>query len=53
MEVIIGIIGFFKAGGLFMFPIMLILAIGTAIIIERYKFIKKSWTDGSALWRRL
>ena len=53
MEVIIGIIGFFKAGGLFMFPIMLILAIGTAIIIERYKFIKKSWTDGSALWNRL
>ena len=53
MEVIIGIIGFFKAGGLFMFPIMLILAIGTAIIIERYKFIKKSWTDGSALWSRL
>ena len=53
MGVILGIIGFFKAGGLFMFPIMLILAIGTAIIIERYKFIKKSWTDGSALWSRL
>lgn len=53
MGVILGIIGFFKAGGLFMFPIMLILAIGTAIIIERYKFIKKSWTDGSALWRRI
>ena len=53
MGVILGIIGFFKAGGLFMFPIMLILAIGTAIIIERYKFIKKSWTDGSALWNRL
>src|SRR3989337_3080230 len=53
MEVIIGIIGFFRAGGLFMFPIMLILAIGTAIIIERFKFLKKSWTDGSALWSRL
>lgn len=53
MGVILGIIGFFRAGGLFMFPIMLILAIGTAIIIERYKFIKKSWTDGRALWNRL
>ena len=53
MGVILGIIGFFKAGGLFMFPIMLILAIGTAIIIERFKFLKKSWTDGSALWSRL
>ncbi len=53
MGVILGIIGFFKAGGLFMFPIMLILAIGTAIIIERFKFMKKSWTDGRALWSRL
>ncbi len=53
MEVILGIIGFFRAGGLFMFPIMLILAIGTAIIIERYKFIKKAWTDGNTLWNKL
>src|SRR4030066_255040 len=53
MGVILGIIGFFKAGGLFMFPIMLILAIGTAIIVERYKFIKKSWTDANVLWRKL
>ena len=53
MGVILGIIGFFKAGGLFMFPIMLILAIGTAIIVERYKFIKKAWTDANVLWRKL
>ncbi len=53
MGVILGIIGFFKAGGLFMYPIMLVLAIGTAIIIERYKFIKKAWTDGNALWNKL
>ncbi len=53
MGVILGIIEFFKAGGLFMYPIMLVLAIGTAIIIERYKFIKKAWTDGNALWNKL
>lgn len=53
MEVILGIIGFFRAGGLFMFPIMLILAIGTAIIIERFKFIKRAWTDGNTLWNKL
>lgn len=53
MGIILGIIGFFKAGGLFMFPIMLILAIGTAIIIERFKFLKRTWTDGSILWTKL
>ena len=36
-----------------MFPIMLILAIGTAIIIERYKFLKKAWTDGNVLWNKI
>ena len=53
MGIILGIIGFFKAGGLFMFPIMLILAIGTAIIIERFKFLKRTSTDGSILWTKL
>ncbi len=53
MGIILSIIGFFKAGGLFMFPIMLILAIGTAIIIERFKFLKRTWTDGSLLWTKL
>ena len=53
MGIILGIIGFFKAGGLFMFPIMLILAIGTAIIIERFKFLNRTWTDGNVLWAKL
>jgi len=53
MGIILGIIGFFKAGGFFMFPIMLILAIGTAIIIERFKFLKRTWTDGNVLWAKL
>ncbi len=53
MGVILGIIGFFKAGGLFMYPIMLVLAIGTAIIIERYKFLTRSWIDGNILWGKI
>lgn len=53
MGMITGIIVFFRAGGFFMFPIMLILAIGTAIIIERYKFLKKAWTDGGILWSKV
>lgn len=53
MGIILDIVGFFKAGGFFMFPIMLILAIGTAIIIERFKFLKRTWTDGNMLWTKL
>jgi len=53
MGIILDIIGFFKAGGFFMFPIMLILAIGTAIIIERFKFLNRTWTDGNTLWTKL
>lgn len=47
------IIGFFKSGGLFMYPILLILAFGTAIIIERIIFLSKVWIDGNAFWDRI
>ena len=39
MEKINTVIGFFQAGGIFMYPIVVILAIGTAIAIERYVYL--------------
>ena len=33
-----GIVGFFQEGGVFMYPIVIVLAIGLAISIERYFF---------------
>jgi len=43
-------IEFFRDGGIFMYPILFILALATAIIIERLKYLSKAWIDGNALW---
>lgn len=39
MEAINSIVSFFQEGGAFMYPIMLVLAIGVAIAIERYIYL--------------
>jgi len=53
MGIFWGLIDFFKSGGIFMYPIMLILALGTAIIIERILFLSRVWIDGNAFWERI
>jgi len=53
METFWAIIDFFKSGGFFMYPILLTLAVGTAIIIERIIFLSRAWIDGRALWDRI
>ena len=35
------IVNFFSDGGAFMYPIMLVLALGVAISIERYFYLQK------------
>lgn len=44
------LIAFFKHGGFFMYPILLILTTGIAIIADRLLFLKKAWIDGNILW---
>ena len=39
METLYGVVGFFQSGGPFMFPILIVLAFGTAIAIERYIYL--------------
>src|SRR3989304_5858538 len=53
METFWAIIDFFKSGGFFMYPILLTLALGTAIIIERIIFLSRAWIDGRTLWSRI
>jgi hypothetical protein len=36
MEIMYSIVGFFVAGGPFMYPILIVFAVGTAIAIERW-----------------
>jgi len=44
------IIGFFSTGGLFMYPILVVFAIGVAIAIERYLTLTKIRNENSSVW---
>lgn len=44
------VIGFFQNGGWFMYPIVLVLAIGVAIIIERSLFLLKAKRENQQFW---
>ena len=50
MEVYNVIVGFFKNGGVFMIPIVVILALGAAIAIERWVFLTITTAKNKALW---
>ncbi|MGH8481136.1 MAG: MotA/TolQ/ExbB proton channel family protein [Nevskiaceae bacterium] len=41
---------FFQAGGIFMYPIALLLLLGAAIAIERLRFLSRSNRENRALW---
>ncbi|MDN5872994.1 MAG: MotA/TolQ/ExbB proton channel family protein [Sinobacteraceae bacterium] len=44
---------FFQDGGVFMYPILAVLVIGVAIIIERVIYIGRAWRENHKLWTRL
>ena len=47
------IVLFFKQGGAFMYPIMIVLALGLAIAIERYTYLTMSGSSNRALWKKI
>lgn len=53
MEVYTAIVGFFQTGGVFMYPIVLILAAGSAIAVERYVFLSRTKASNQQLWQKL
>jgi biopolymer transport protein ExbB len=57
MEVFSGVfssvVNFFQGGGIFMYPILLILAIGTAIIIDRLIYLSKIRVSERDLWGKV
>ncbi|MFQ5543588.1 MAG: MotA/TolQ/ExbB proton channel family protein [Nitrospiria bacterium] len=53
MNGITELIRFFQSGGIFMFPLLFILAIGTAIVIERVMVLMRSRCECRDLWRKL
>jgi hypothetical protein len=46
------IVRFFQSGGMFMYPIMVVLALGLAIAIERYIYLSLATAKNSLAWRQ-
>ena len=53
MSIYSNIVGFFQDGGLFMYPIVVVLALGAAISIERWIFLTKASVTNKALWKQI
>ena len=47
------IVKFFQTGGAFMYPILIVLALGLAIAIERFVFILKTQGKTNKVWNQL
>ncbi|HEM47656.1 MAG TPA: MotA/TolQ/ExbB proton channel family protein [Alphaproteobacteria bacterium] len=47
------IVGFFQSGGVFMYPILVVLAIGIAIAIDRYIYLSYVDTRNKGIWKRV
>ena len=50
MDVIYSIVGFFASGGLFMYPILLVFAVGAAIAIERFITLSLITNKNASVW---
>lgn len=53
MDILYSIVGFFATGGLFMYPILLVFAVGAAIAIERYITLHRMTTTNQRSWEQL
>lgn len=53
MDALYAVLRFFQSGGVFMYPIVLILAIGVAIIIERYAYLTIVSIRNKRVWKRV
>ncbi len=47
------IVRFFQEGGAFMYPILVVLAFGVAIAIERWMYLTMSGASNRALWKKI
>jgi biopolymer transport protein ExbB/TolQ len=53
MNLVSTIVNFFREGGFFMYPVLLVAALGTAIVIERLIYVTRSAVNGEALWQQI
>jgi len=53
MDVFNAMVKFFQEGGVFMYPIMLVFALGAAIAIERYMYLSLAKQTNRSMWDKL
>ena len=53
MDFYSSIVNFFQEGGVFMYPIVFVFALGAAISIERWLFLTKASVSSKQLWKQL
>ncbi len=53
MDLIYGIVGFFTTGGPFMYPILIVFAVGAAIAVERYVTLTLIRAKNQSAWSRV
>ena len=53
MNAISAIVRFFQEGGVFMYPIVVVLALGVAIALERWLFLTMTTVTNKSLWNKV
>jgi biopolymer transport protein ExbB len=53
MDIFTTIVGFFQEGGVFMYPIVIVLALGLAISIERFVYLSKTSVTNRLVWKKI
>jgi biopolymer transport protein ExbB len=53
MDVYSTTVSFFQNGGLFMYPILLVLGLGLAVAVERWLFLARTTASNKAMWNKV
>ncbi len=53
MELFYSIVAFFSSGGVFMYPILVVFAVGAAIAVERYVTLTQVTAKNQAVWNKV
>jgi biopolymer transport protein ExbB/TolQ len=53
METYSAVVKFFQEGGLFMYPIVIVLALGLAVAVERWVYLTLTTVNNQALWNKV
>jgi biopolymer transport protein ExbB/TolQ len=53
MDILDSILRFFQNGGVFMYPILIVLALGLAITIERMIYLRRAHSETRILWSKM